>query len=130
MTRAECALRIRDIVLGLSASRGYWKKHGNCYVRHIDGDGWEARLCTPFNPDSAWRRYAVYAETSGDIEIYPYRLCVWLRGSGKILTLEWSATRLQIGTFRRGEWESRLFGLEPYSGKPTHIYGDGSIRRW
>jgi hypothetical protein len=49
------------------------EKNGFRYVRHIDGDGWEARLHTLFNPEPQWRD-AVYVEKVGDIEIYPYRL--------------------------------------------------------
>lgn len=123
MRRIDRALLIHRQVLALDAQHGSWQRPvaelPDVRVRVIDaGSGWHAWMTNPFSgpptdhPAPGSYAMAVALERKQAAQL-PNLLDLWLDGSAKVLSIEWSEHDMRIIGMKRGSWESSMFGLPP-----------------
>jgi hypothetical protein len=90
--RQQQARELRDACMLLAARHGSQRQMGSVPVMEVKGGPFTIRL----TPSGERRELEVWAEGAG---------------SADVLTLCWSANKLEIVRFRRGEWEQELLSL-------------------
>lgn len=121
MNRIERAKAIHEAVLKVADATGSYdhRKHHKPLMAH--GTGWTARIHTQHNPyrGAQWPPLMVVPLPEGHFRgrnWLPNRMGLWLDEGPKVLTVEWLNEQFILVSMRRGDWESKFFGLPPYEG--------------
>ena len=116
MRRLDRAKIIRRQVLEVMGREGRWREVQGSRSRVCAADGWTASLYTPFNPLHDARIVADTYQKAlllQQVRLRPWLLDVWIPGVGKVLSLGWDDTEVELISMKRGWWEQELFGLPP-----------------
>jgi hypothetical protein len=139
-TRLERAIEIRDHVLPLIRAGGRVQSRGGLRWTKWSPPGFNCVLITPFTPLPAGSRPSSYeraiAQHLGSKGM-PWRLDIWSRGTGKVLSLQWDDEQADLISMKSGLWEAKLLALkvaarcEPIRGfQAVMIAGAAILRPW
>jgi hypothetical protein len=133
--RLERGIHIRGVIKSRDEEFGYFQYTPSRLARIIWGEGWTARMHTPFFPTSGSQIFKpafLIGESASTVEL-PNRIGLWLDNGPKVMTIEWYKDLVRLRSFKRGVWESELFGLPPYEGRALELAEHsrrGRARRW
>ena len=115
MRRLERATLIRDHILAHPRSEWRWTTVSGEKYLEFDGGASMASLRSPFNalppppPDPPTYLHALALQRSRQPLLNG--LDVWIKGRGKVLSIEWSDDEMRIISMKPGPWEAELFGV-------------------